>query len=272
MARKWSNLNLPGALHYVTGNFLNRFSVFSESECCRLFLQQLRTIKQKWPAKLIAYVLMPDHFHLVCNPRDGRIREFCRDLKSLAAKEIVQQNKRFKFPKSGGAHRVWQESFKAAPLWSGWMISQKISYVHANPVKARLVKSAGDYYWSSYRSFYRLGNEPLKVDYDWWWEDDFGEVVTGNKGIGMAVIERTSSRQVSWYYLFEGAPATPAQGPSKYLGMVVRHSTLSTEINGLATATGGFGGGGAALAPFLTCSAIWIVRCFQVFYLVVCFY
>ena len=32
------------------------------------------------------------------------------------------------------------------------MISQKIAYVHANPVKARLVKCAADYYWSSFRS------------------------------------------------------------------------------------------------------------------------
>jgi len=50
------------------------------------------------------------------------------------------------------------------------MISQKINYVHANPVKARLVKSAKDYYWSSFRSFYRLADEPLAVDHEWWWE------------------------------------------------------------------------------------------------------
>jgi putative transposase len=184
MARKWSNLNLPGALHYVTGNFLNRVPVFSESDCCRVFLQQLKTIKQKWPAKLVAYVLMPDHFHLVCNPRDGRIREFCRDLKSLAAREIVQQNKRFTFDKTEEGHLVWQESFKAIPLWSHWMISQKISYIHANPVKAKLVTSAGDYYWSSYRSFYRLGNEPLEVDYDWWWEDDSEKFSQAVKELG----------------------------------------------------------------------------------------
>ena len=30
MARKWSNLNLPGALHYVTGNFLGRTPVFTD--------------------------------------------------------------------------------------------------------------------------------------------------------------------------------------------------------------------------------------------------
>jgi hypothetical protein len=32
MARKWSNLNLPGALHFVTGNCVNRLPVFTEPE------------------------------------------------------------------------------------------------------------------------------------------------------------------------------------------------------------------------------------------------
>jgi REP element-mobilizing transposase RayT len=114
---------------------------------------------------------MPDHFHFICNPRDGRIREFCRDLKSTAAKSIVRSN-RLRFGETSEGHRVWQESFKAMPLWSGWMISQKVNYIHANPVKGQLVKSARDYYWSSFRSFYRLGDEPLAVDLDWWWPDD----------------------------------------------------------------------------------------------------
>ena len=33
------------------------------------------------------------------------------------------------------------------------MIWQKINYIHANPLKARLVRSAKDYYWSSFRSW-----------------------------------------------------------------------------------------------------------------------
>jgi hypothetical protein len=59
MARKWSNLNLPGALHFVTGNFLNRNPVFSNPACCQVFLEQLGTMISGWPSKLIAYVLMP---------------------------------------------------------------------------------------------------------------------------------------------------------------------------------------------------------------------
>ena len=61
---------------------------------------------------------------------------------------------RLKVPdKDGTIHQVWQESFKAFPLWSLWMIWQKINYIHANPVKARLVKGAKEYRWSRLQSF-----------------------------------------------------------------------------------------------------------------------
>ena len=90
MARKWTNLNLPGALHFVTGNFLERTPIFTDPDCCSAFLEELSGLSQKWPSKLIAYVLMPDHFHLISNPRDGRIKEFVGALKSLSAKSIVR--------------------------------------------------------------------------------------------------------------------------------------------------------------------------------------
>jgi hypothetical protein len=127
---------------------------------------------------------MPDHFHLISNPRDGRIIEFCRDLKSKAAKAIVASTRRFHFPKTDDGHQVWQESFKSIPLWSSWMIWQKINYIHANPVKAKLVKSARDYYWSSYQSFYSQGDEPLAVDHDWWWPDDSEKLSKAMKEMG----------------------------------------------------------------------------------------
>jgi REP element-mobilizing transposase RayT len=184
MARKWSNLNLPGALHYVSGNCINRLPVFTEPGCCKVFLEQLKTLNQKWPAKLITYVLMPDHFHLISNPIDGRIIEFCRDLKSKAAKAIVKATTRFEFPQDEEGHHVWQESFHSMPLWTGWMIKQKLDYIHANPVKAKLVKSAKDHYWSGFRSFFNMGDEPLAVDHDWWWPDDVEKLSKAMKELG----------------------------------------------------------------------------------------
>ena len=158
VARKWSNQNLPGALHFVTGNFLNRIPVFKQEATCQSFVDTLAGLLDSWPCKLIAYVLMPDHLHLIVNPRDGRIREFTGTLKSLSARAIVDAAGIDFKDDSEGSRQIWQQSFKATPLWSSWMIWQKINYIHANPVKAGLVRSAKDYYWSGFRSFYSQGD------------------------------------------------------------------------------------------------------------------
>jgi len=64
------------------------------------------------------------------------------------------------------------------------MIWQKINYIHANPVKARLVKSAGAYRWSSFRAFYSEDLVDLKVDLEWWWPDDSEKLSKAMKELG----------------------------------------------------------------------------------------
>jgi putative transposase len=191
MGRKWSNQNLPGALHFVTGNSLERVPIFRQDACCQSFVGTLKTLLKDWPCKLIAYVLMPDHIHLIVNPQDGRIIEFTGKLKGLSAMDIVEVARGVKFKlDSDGSHRVWQESFKAQPLWSSWMIWQKINYIHANPVKARLVASAKDYRWSSFNAFYSGSSEPLPVDQDWWWADDSEKLSKAMKELGWRTYEK----------------------------------------------------------------------------------
>ena len=156
----------PDTFHYITSVTFNRVPVFRSDRACEIFVGQLGEVREKFPYKLIGYVVMPDHFHLITNPRDGRIKEFVGALKSLSAKSIVRVSKQFRFSASADGHQIWQESFKAMPLWTGWMIWQKINYIHANPVKAGIVKSAKDYRWSSSRSFYSQSDPSLAVDHD----------------------------------------------------------------------------------------------------------
>lgn len=70
------NQNLPGALHLVTGNIIDRIPIFKEEHCCQTFVEDLRSQIIKWPAKLISWVLMPEHFHAIVNPQDGDIKGF----------------------------------------------------------------------------------------------------------------------------------------------------------------------------------------------------
>jgi hypothetical protein len=106
-------------------------------------------------------------------------------LKSLSAKAIIKSARGIDFQlDSEGLFHVWQESFKAIPLWSAWMIWQKINYIHANPVKAGLVTSAKDYSWSSFQAFYSGSEEPLKVDQEWWWPEDSEKLSKAMKELG----------------------------------------------------------------------------------------
>ena len=198
MTRKWSNQNLPGALHFATGNVIDRVPIFKRIACCESFFEVLRTLLAEWPSKLISYVLMPDHFHLIINPRDGDIKGFLGALKSVSARKIVEitNDPRFLRERSdndGSIHQVWQESFKALPMWSAWMIWQKINYIHANPVRAGLVSSGKDYPWSSFGAFYSELDEPLPVDHDWWWPDDGKKLSAEMKRLGWQTYHKRTS-------------------------------------------------------------------------------
>ena len=61
---------------------------------------------------------------------------------------------------------------------------QKINYIHANPVKAKLVASAKDYHWSSFKAFHSLSSEPLPVDLEWWWPEDSEKLSRAMKDLG----------------------------------------------------------------------------------------
>ena len=129
----------------MTGNVSNRRPIFRQEFACRAFFEEFQALKTKMECRLIAFVLMLDHFHLIINPRDGNIQEWTGALKSLTAKRLVKTCPSGWFIKGKDEHQVWQESFRALPLWSNWMIWQKINYIHSNPLKAGLVKATKDY-------------------------------------------------------------------------------------------------------------------------------
>ena len=200
MARKWSNQNLPGALHYVTGKVVKRIPIFKRTDCCLGFFEVLKDLLLTWPSRIITYVVMPDHFHLIVNPQDSDIQGFSGALKSLAARKLIDITGgtcflRKKPDADGSIHQVWQESFKALPLWSGWMIWQKIDYIHANSVRAKLVKSTKDYRWSGFRDFYFDSKEPLPVDHDWWWANDAEKLNKAVRELGWRTVYDQNKRK-----------------------------------------------------------------------------
>ncbi len=86
---------------------------------------------------LDAYVIMPDHFHVLIRPRKGQaLWEVLQTFKGRSA--------RFANLQIGRAGRVWFPRYldriaRNTDDWIRWM-----QYLHDNPVRARLVKAAED--------------------------------------------------------------------------------------------------------------------------------
>jgi REP element-mobilizing transposase RayT len=101
----------------VTGNCHNRATVFEDAQYCLLFLQSVQELRESWPFKLIAYVLMPDHCHLIVNPRDGRITDLAGAMKGLSARRMINVSAPGTFllekpAPDGATHQVWQRALK----------------------------------------------------------------------------------------------------------------------------------------------------------------
>ncbi|MFQ5778257.1 MAG: transposase [Terriglobia bacterium] len=163
-------------LHFVTTRTNRGRLLFRDPALSQEFLEGLRELGQKHPFGLYAYVLMPDHVHLILRPQSGSITDLVRKIKSVTARRILaclRQDKnsavlaRLRKAQAGRKHhtfQVWQQGFHTVELWSGWMVRKKIDYLHSNPVRKGLASSTKDYSCSSFRAFHGLGESSVSLD------------------------------------------------------------------------------------------------------------
>ena len=79
----------PNIFHYTTSVCLRRVPVFRSDHACELFMEALTETRKRYPLKLIGYMLMPDHNHLIVNPLGRDIRRVMNSLKSGSARMII---------------------------------------------------------------------------------------------------------------------------------------------------------------------------------------
>ncbi|MDQ1639183.1 MAG: REP-associated tyrosine transposase [Pyrinomonadaceae bacterium] len=176
----------PNLVHYVTSVTFDRVPVFRKDHTCSLFIDALAATRDKEPFKLIGYVIMPNHIHLLANPLCLDISVVVGRLKGRSAVSIlnwlraeVQSTSLAKLAlekplKSGQTHAVWMKEFSAIDIWSRKFIRQKLNYIHMNPVRAGLCDHPGKWRWSSYKAYlpHEPGSVPIEIDQRWLWSEE----------------------------------------------------------------------------------------------------
>jgi putative transposase len=101
---------------------------------------------QRLPMRVLAYCLMPNHFHLVLWPYgDG---DLGRWMHWLLTSHVRRHHRRY-----GTQGHVWQGRFKAFPIQQDNHLLAVLRYVERNPLRAGMVDRAEEWPWSSLRSW-----------------------------------------------------------------------------------------------------------------------
>ncbi len=96
--------------------------------------------------RLVAYVLMPNHWHMVVWPHTaGDLLRFLHRLTGTHASRLRRQ-----LGTVGEGH-IYQGRYKSIVIESPAQLVNVLRYVEANPIRSRLVTRAEDWPWSSLR-------------------------------------------------------------------------------------------------------------------------
>ena len=132
----------PGT-YFVTSATYNRRRLFQVSANADLFIETLQHYRRLGHFKLHAFVVMPDHVHLLLTPLDIALERAVGLIKGGFSHRVGS-----KFP-------VWQRGFTDHRIRDREEFVVRREYIHQNPVRARMVERAEDY---RYSSAYRLAN------------------------------------------------------------------------------------------------------------------
>lgn len=179
-------------IYHVINRSNARIEIFHDDEDYEAFERILEEVKLKHPLRVYSYVIMPNHWHLVLSScKDGNISKFMHWL-TLTHTQRWHSH----YHNIGGGH-LYQGRFKSFPVEEDQYFTQLCRYVERNPLRAKLVKRAQDWRWSSlWRRTY--GDSEKKKLLDAWplpEEDDYLQIINQQEDKQVAESIRESIRR-----------------------------------------------------------------------------
>jgi putative transposase len=139
-----SRASIGGYCYHVINRGNARQDVFHKDADYEAFLKAMRHACIELPMRVLAYCLMPNHFHFVVWPSaDGDLSQWMHWVQNTHVRRYHQHYKT-----SG---HLWQGRFKSFPIEEDEYLLSVLRYVERNPVRAKLVRRAENWKWSSAR-------------------------------------------------------------------------------------------------------------------------
>lgn len=143
-----------GNIHFVTFSCYRRGANFGTEPPCDIFEIALERTQQIYGMLVYGYVVMPEHVHLlVSEPERTDLARALQSLKQSVARTLALR----------AADPFWQARYYDFNVWSEDKFTEKLRYIHRNPVRRGLVEqSSSRKTGDGVASIIMLGNCPVE--------------------------------------------------------------------------------------------------------------
>ena len=137
-------LAMGGLAYHVLNRAVGRSRLFEKDGDYEAFERVLEEAWTRMSTRILAYCLMPNHWHLVLWPRaDGELSEFMRWL------TVTHTQRWHAHHHTAGTGPVYQGRFKSFPIRRDHHLLTVCRYVERNALRAGLVTRAEQWRWNS---------------------------------------------------------------------------------------------------------------------------
>lgn len=144
-----------GNIYFLTHVTYNRQNILINH--FNLLWESINRYQQKANFELIAWVVLPDHIHMIIDPKENNLSTLMKKIKlSFSMKCLKEQNL-----KSG---KVWQNRFWDHIIRDQNDMNRHIDYIHYNPVKHQVINSPFEWKYSTINEYKNKGyyqSDPL---------------------------------------------------------------------------------------------------------------
>jgi len=156
-----------GEVYYWTDTIKDWKHLLKQDKYKSIIIEQLKWLKDRNKVSIYAFVIMPNHLHMVwemlaLNGKEMPHASFNKWTSSQFLADLREHHPNvlpyFVEESSERKHRFWQRDALAVHMNARWKVEQKIEYIHSNPLQAHwnLAAFPEEYLWSS-AEFYQTG-------------------------------------------------------------------------------------------------------------------
>ena len=170
MSRNYKFHN-PEGTYFVSFAVVEWIDVLTRNEYKDILLESLSFCQQNKEMEVFAWCIMTSHLHLVFRSAcENKPEDILGDFKRFTSRKVVQAiienpkesrkdwlleqfSKAAEQSSNVNKYQFWRHDNKPIELWSNKVITEKITYIHNNPVEEGLVFRPEDYVYSSARDY-----------------------------------------------------------------------------------------------------------------------